>query len=191
MRFHFLILLGLSMAFGMSATHAQSSDHHTLSGYITDAATGETLIGATVWAESLSQGVATNVYGFYTLTLPTGTYEVRVSYLGYTPQRFEADLTATDVKLNLELQPGLALGEAVVTGEKENRIEEQVQMSKMEVPIDQIKALPAIGGEVDLLKSLQLLPGVQSGAKAQPGCTSGVDRRTRTSCFSMVFRCTV
>ena len=114
------------MAIGSSPSHAQTSGRHTLSGYITDAATGETLIGATVWAESLSQGVATNVFGFYTLTLPAGTYEVRVSYLGYTPQRFEADLTATDVKLNLELQSGLELGEAVVTGEKENRIEEQV-----------------------------------------------------------------
>ena len=139
---------------------AQTSERHTLSGYVTDAASGETLIGATVWAEAVSQGVASNVYGFYTLTLPVDVCEVRVSYLGYTPQRFEVDLSAKDLKLNLELQPGLALKEAVVTGEKENRIEEQVQMSKMEIPIEQIKALPAIGGEVDLLKSLQLLPGV-------------------------------
>ena len=113
--------------------------------------------------------MASNVYGFYTLTLPADVYEVRVSYLGYTPQRFEIDLSAKDFKLNLELQPGLALKEAVVTGEKENRIEEQVQMSKMEIPIDQIKALPAIGGEVDLLKSLQLLPGVQSGGEGTSG----------------------
>ena len=148
---------------------AQTSERHTLSGYVTDAASGETLIGATVWAESVSQGVASNVYGFYTLTLPADVYEVRVSYLGYTPQRFEVDLSAKDLKLNLELQPGLALKEAVVTGEKENRIEEQVQMSKMEIPIDQIKALPAIGGEVDLLKSLQLLPGVQSGGEGTSG----------------------
>ena len=119
---------------------AQTSERHTLSGYVTDAASGETLIGATVWAEAVSQGVASNVYGFYTLTLPVDVYEVRVSYLGYTPQRFEVDLSAKDLKLNLELQPGLALKEAVVTGEKENRIEEQVQMSKMEIPIEQIKA---------------------------------------------------
>ena len=85
MRLHFLFLLGLSTALGSFATHAQTPDRHTLSGYITDAATGETLIGATVWAESLSQGVATNVYGFYTLTLPAGTYDVRVSYLGLHP----------------------------------------------------------------------------------------------------------
>ena len=109
------------------------------------------------------------MYGFYTLTIPEGTYAISVSYLGYAPQRFSVDLTEMDVKLNLELQPGLALGEAVVTGDKENRIEEQVQMSKMEIPIDQIKSLPAIGGEVDLLKSLQLLPGVQSGGEGTSG----------------------
>ena len=167
MRLHFLFLLGLSTALGSFATHAQT--RHTLSGYIADEATGETLIGATVWAESVSQGVASNVYGFYTLTLPAGVYDVRVSFLGYAPQRFEVDLTQSDVKLNPGLVSGLTLEAAVVSGERENRIEEQVQMSKMEIPIDQIKSLPAIGGEVDLLKSLQLLPGVQSGGEGTSG----------------------
>ena len=60
---------------------AQTSGRHTLSGYVTDAASGETLIGATVWAESVSQGVASNVYGFYTLTLPADVYEVRASVI--------------------------------------------------------------------------------------------------------------
>ena len=162
---------GLTLLVGwcLTATSLEAQTNHTVSGYVTDAATGETLIGATVWAEALSQGVASNVYGFYTLTLPAGTYAVSVSYLGYAPQRFSVDLSQVDIKLNLELQPGLALGEAVVTGERENRIEEQVQMSKMEIPIDQIKSLPAIGGEVDLLKSLQLLPGVQSGGEGTSG----------------------
>ena len=149
----------------VGGTWAQSN--HTLSGYITDAATGETLIGATVWSESAGQGVASNVYGFYTLTLPAGTYDVRVNYIGYAPQRFEVDLSANDIKFNVELMAGLELGEAVVTGEQQNRIEEQVQMSRMEIPIDQIKALPAIGGEVDLLKTLQLLPGVHRGGRHQ------------------------
>ena len=153
--------------FLMGSVWAQTS--HTLSGYITDAATGETLIGATVWSESVGQGVASNLYGFYTLTLPAGTYDVRVNYIGYAPQRFEVDLTSDDVKFNVELAAGLELGEAVVTGEQQNRIEEQVQMSRMEIPIDQIKALPAIGGEVDLLKTLQLLPGVQSGGEGTSG----------------------
>ena len=101
--------------------------------------------------------------------MPAGTYDVRVNYIGYAPQRFEVDLSSDDVKFNVELTAGLELGEAVVTGEQQNRIEEQVQMSRMEIPIDQIKALPAIGGEVDLLKTLQLLPGVQSGGEGTSG----------------------
>ena len=159
----------LTLTLGCSALIANAQSDHTVSGYITDAASGETLIGATIWVEAISEGVASNVYGFYTLTLPSAAYEVRVSYLGYTPQRFEVDLASNDLKFNIELQPGLALKEAVVTGERENRIEEQVQMSRMEIPIDQIKSLPAIGGEVDLLKSLQLLPGVQSGGEGTSG----------------------
>ena len=180
----------LTLVLGWSALLAQAQSRHTVSGYITDASSGETLIGATVWVESMSEGVASNVYGFYTLTLPAAAYDVRVSYLGYTPQRFEVDLTSNDLKFNIELQPGLALDEAVVTGERENRIEEQVQMSRMEIPIDQIKSLPAIGGEVDLLKSLQLLPGVQSGGRAQAAFTCAVDLQTKTSCSSTAFRCT-
>ena len=135
--------------------------------------------------------MASNVYGFYTLTLPSGMYAVSVSYLGYATQRFSVDLTETDVKLNVELQPGLALGEAVVTGERENRIEEQVQMSKMEIPIDQIKALPAIGGEVDLLKSLfSFCPESRVGEKAQAASTSAAAPLTKTSCSSTVCRST-
>ena len=75
----------LTLVLGWSALLAQAQSRHTVSGYITDASSGETLIGATVWVESMSEGVASNVYGFYTLTLPAASYEVRVSYLGYTP----------------------------------------------------------------------------------------------------------
>ena len=100
MRLVFLMFMGWIL--GWAQVHAQN---RTLSGYISDAATGETLIGATVWAEAVSQGVASNVYGFYTLTIPEGTYAISVSYLGYAPQRFSVDLTEMDVKLNLELQP--------------------------------------------------------------------------------------
>ena len=83
MRLVFLMFMGWIL--GWAQAHAQN---RTLSGYISDAATGETLIGATVWAEAISQGVASNVYGFYTLTIPEGTYAISVSYLGYAPQRF-------------------------------------------------------------------------------------------------------
>ena len=169
MRSTFLCFSILWLSSASLSFWGQSVPQFTLSGYITDAATGETLIGATVWSEDASVGVVSNLYGFYTLTLPAKTYNLQVAYIGYERQRLEVDLSGENVKFNLAMVPGTKLGEAVVTGENESRIEEQVQMSKMEIPIDQIKSLPAIGGEVDLLKSLQLLPGVQSGGEGTSG----------------------
>ena len=125
--------LTLLMGWCLTATSLEAQTNHTVSGYVTDAATGETLIGATVWAEALSQGVASNVYGFYTLTLPAGTYAVSVSYLGYAPQRFSVDLSQVDVKLNLELQPGLALGEAVVAEEMNPQMVATPKKSQMTI----------------------------------------------------------
>ena len=152
------------------SSHAQSTQvkNHTISGHIADASNGEQLLGATVWCGELSSGAGTNAYGFYSLTLPEGKHYVLVSYIGYTPQRFEITLEK-NLKINFELIAGVSISEAVVTGEAFSRIEDQVQMSKMEIPIDQIKRLPAIGGEVDILKSLQLLPGVQSGGEGTSG----------------------
>lgn len=140
----------------------------TLSGHVQDAVSGEQLLGATVWCEDTEEGVAANIYGFYSLTLPEGKHNIIVTYIGYTPQRFEIDLS-TNIKMDLNLIAGTKLKEAVVSAESLNKIEEQVQMSKMEIPIDQVKRLPAIGGEVDLLKVLQLLPGVQSGGEGTSG----------------------
>ena len=145
-----------------------STFSQTLSGHVQDAASGEQLIGATVWCEDTKQGVAANTYGFYSLTLPEGKHDIIVTYIGYTPQRFEIDLSS-NIKMDINLIAGTKLKEAIVSAESLNKIEEQVQMSKMEIPIDQVKRLPAIGGEVDLLKVLQLLPGVQSGGEGTSG----------------------
>ena len=146
----------------------ESTFSQTLSGHVQDAASGEQLIGATVWCEDTKQGVAANTYGFYSLTLPEGKHDIIVTYIGYTPQRFEIDLSS-NIKMDINLIAGTKLKEAIVSAESLNKIEEQVQMSKMEIPIDQVKRLPAIGGEVDLLKVLQLLPGVQSGGEGTSG----------------------
>ena len=161
--FDVLVLSFLALA----AVEAQAQTHQ-LSGYVQDAASGEMLLGATLWCESVQAGTGTNAYGFYSIALPTGTHELTVSYIGYTPQTYEVQLSG-DLKLDFELNAGIAIDEAVVTGETFNRIEDQVQMSKMEIPMDQVRRLPAIGGEVDLLKSLQLMPGVQSGGEGTSG----------------------
>lgn len=159
-------LIFLFLSFQLLFT--ESTFSQTLSGHVQDAASGEQLIGATVWCEDTKQGVAANIYGFYSLTLPEGKHDIIVTYIGYTPQRFEIDLNS-NIKMDINLIAGTKLKEAIVSAESLNKIEEQVQMSKMEIPIDQVKRLPAIGGEVDLLKVLQLLPGVQSGGEGTSG----------------------
>lgn len=161
MRFLFTLL-------GILSIGAAQAQTHTLSGHIQDSSSGEQLIGATIYCEETRAGVAANVYGFYSLTLPEGKHTIVVTYIGYSTERYEVELTK-DVKLDFNLVAGTNLDEAVVTGEAFNKIEDQVQMSKMEVPIEQVKRLPAIGGEVDLLKVLQLLPGVQSGGEGTSG----------------------
>ena len=159
-----ILTIGLAL-FLSSNIQAQN---HTVSGHIQDSSSGEQLIGASVYCEDLKTGVAANVYGFYSLTLPSGKHNILVSFIGYTAQRFEVDWDS-NIKLDINLVAGTLLSEAVVTGEAFNKIEDQVQMSKMAIPIDQIKRLPAIGGEVDLLKVLQLLPGIQSGGEGSTG----------------------
>lgn len=138
----------------------------TVSGTIQDAASGESLIGATVWCQDLDQGTATNAFGFYTLTLPEGPHTLWVSFIGYQPQLLEV---VRSERVNVDLVSGVAIGEAVVEAASARKLEEQVQMSRIDVPIDQIRAMPAIGGEVDLLKALQFLPGVQSGGEGTTG----------------------
>lgn len=140
----------------------------TLSGYVMDAVSGEQLLGATVWHPSSSSGTSANLYGHYSISLPAGEQEVLFSYLGYTPQKLRVRMEG-DLKLDVELVAGLQLGTAVVESDATERIEEQVQMSRIDVPVAQVKRLPAIAGEVDLLKTLQLLPGIQSGNEGSSG----------------------
>ena len=144
--------------------HAQNVQ---LSGYIQDAASGEMLPGATLWCAAESIGAGTNAFGFYSLGLPPGKQVLTVSYIGYAPESVEVDL-GEDTRLDFSLRAGVTIAEAVVLGDGE-RIEDEVQMSKVEIPMDQIRKLPAIGGEVDLLKALQLMPGVQSGGEGTSG----------------------
>lgn len=153
------------LVIGSGAAAAQS-DGFTVSGVLRDAASGETLLGATVWCEDLATGASTNNFGFYSLTLPHGVHALTFSFTGYQPQQIEV---AASARLDVALKAGLVLAEAVVAASAARKLEEQVQMSRIEVPMDQIRALPAIGGEVDLLKALQWLPGVQSGGEGTTG----------------------
>lgn len=140
----------------------------TISGYVEDAQSGEKLIAANVFDQRSGQGVVTNTYGFFSLTLASDSVELTASYIGYQSQTFPLDLKA-DQNLTFQLDPSVSLEVVEVTAGQSERIEESSQMSRIEVPVEQIKRIPALLGEVDVLKTLQLLPGVQSGGEGQTG----------------------
>ncbi len=149
-----------------SASFAQNS---TLSGYLKDAKTGEVLISANIYVEELKKGVASNLYGFYSLTMPNGEYTLRISYLGYQ-ELTQKVILKDDTKLNLELVPtGVVMKEFKVEADKASDNTESTQMGKIDMEVSQIKTLPAFMGEVDVLKTIQLLPGVQSSGEGNAG----------------------
>jgi len=145
-----------------------SAQKYTISGYISDQETGEQLIAANVLEQKSAAGAITNTYGFFSLTLPRDSVILSFSYIGYEAQTI-ALLLNEDKIINIKLSPALSLATVEIVGEKYQKIEETSQMSRIEVPIEQIKKLPALLGEVDVLKTLQLLPGVQSGGEGQSG----------------------
>lgn len=141
---------------------------YTISGYITDSENGEKLIGANVYNAKTLQGTVTNNYGFYSLTLEAGELELTVSFVGYAAYTEHIDLNKS-IKINVELKPSLELEEVVVEGEKSGLKIQSSQMSVVQIPIKTIAKLPSFMGEPDLIKSIQLLPGVQSGTEGMSG----------------------
>lgn len=147
-----------------------SQENFTLSGYVTDAENGETLIGAAVFNQAdMGQGTVTNLYGFYSLTLPKGNYTIASSYLGYQTLLSEVTLDE-DLNFDIPLPPeGLQLDEVVITSERKDENVADTRMGTVELEMAKIKTLPAFMGEVDLLKTLQLLPGVLSAGEGNSG----------------------
>ena len=141
----------------------------TISGNITDSATGEDLIGATVYAEELRMGTTANAYGFYTLTLPEGRYSIAVSFIGYERYAQTIDLT-DDIRLNIKLAPNASeLSEVIVTSEKRNANVSRAEMSAERIPVQMLRRIPALMGEIDVIKAIQLLPGVQASSEGSSG----------------------
>lgn len=145
------------------------AQRYTVNGYVTDLESGERLIGATVYDTISHKGVVTNTSGFYTLTLPSSNVAIQASYVGYQPTSICSFHLAADTLINLSIRSNTHLEAVTVVGNQSVSSPESVQMSAIEVPIDQLKNVPAIGGEVDVLKVIQLLPGVQSGSEGSAG----------------------
>lgn len=140
----------------------------TITGYITDQKSGEKLIGANVYNANNFVGTVTNSYGFFSLTLNQGPVKLTVSYVGYSTYQEQLNLT-NDQNLNIELKPTIEIDEVVVEGKGAAGGVRSSQMSVVEIPIRTIKNLPVLLGEADIIKTIQLLPGVQSGTEGMSG----------------------
>jgi outer membrane cobalamin receptor len=141
---------------------------YTISGYVKDSLSSEALIGANIHNRLNLSGASANSYGFYSLTLPAGNVELMYSYVGYNTALQQFHLQK-DTVINVYLGSSTYLQEVTVTTGKANRIQDITQMSAVTVPVAQIKALPALLGETDVMKVLQLMPGVQSGGEGTGG----------------------
>lgn len=150
--FFFLIL------FVSGIVHAQ--DKRSLSGFVRDAETGEELIGVTIYISDLKAGVVTNVYGFYSITLPQGLHDVRYSYIGYESKTFSLDLSQ-DITKDVELATSSeTMQEVVIKGQAQDANVTNLEMSTERVDIGQLKKMPSLFGEPDLIKAIQMMPGV-------------------------------
>jgi TonB-dependent Receptor Plug Domain/CarboxypepD_reg-like domain/TonB dependent receptor len=146
--------------------YAQNS---VISGYVSDIRNGEKIIGVNIYIPALDIGTVTNNFGFYSLTVPSAeNVEISYSYIGYKTVTQILNLTK-DLKLNIDIDPTIELEVIEITAEKSKKIERETQMSVAEIPIQQIIKVPALLGEVDVLRVLQLLPGVKSGGEGQSG----------------------
>ncbi len=161
------LFIALTFCHGL---YAQTT--RTISGYVREKGSRELLIGVNVSVPNSSIGTSANTFGFYSLTLPTAdSLTVSFSFVGYGTEIRKVAF-AKNQTLNIDLDPiGRQLGEVVVVGKsyENERVSETAQMSQVEIPIAQIKKIPALFGEKDVLKVLQLMPGVQKGSEGQTG----------------------
>lgn len=159
---HLIIIIGLVLmplvAVGQS---------FTISGTISDNSTGETLIGATVVDVRSGKGAVTNPYGRYSLTMKRDSVELKVQYVGYEVQYFKLYLNGNK-QLNVKLKPAVQLQEVTISAERVGDIRSS-QMSATEMTMEKIKSVPVLFGEADIIKALQLMPGVQSGSEGNSG----------------------
>lgn len=145
-------------------------DSYTINGKITDKDNGETLFGASVFLKNTNIGVVTNEYGFYSITAPKGNYVLVISYMGYLDINQEIQLDK-DQKLDFEVEEYTTrLDEIVVTAEESERISlKKPEMSIAKLNIKTVKQMPVVLGEVDIIKSIQLLPGVTNNGEGSSG----------------------
>ncbi|MDX1940836.1 MAG: TonB-dependent receptor, partial [Saprospiraceae bacterium] len=164
-----LLKLHLVLFLLLIALYGFAQEKVTLSGHIRDAGNGEELIGAAIFVQELGTGTSTNAYGFYSLSINPGTYRVVASYLGFQSKTLEINLNANK-NLEIELDAeGLVIEEVVVTAKEADRNVKDIEMSVENLSAAQIKKIPQVLGEADLIRSIQLLPGVSTVGEGATG----------------------
>ncbi|CAM4256756.1 carboxypeptidase-like regulatory domain-containing protein [Zobellia nedashkovskayae] len=144
----------------------QAKKKYTISGYITESGSGENLLGVSVYVPELKLGTTTNDYGFFSLTLPQGNHEVVISYIGYGNEKRQLNLLEDKI-LSIALKPSTQnLEEVVVTADERIKESKVTQMSKVQINPADIQDIPALLGEKDVMKTLQLMPVIQGGKEA-------------------------
>ena len=169
--YSFLRFISLSILLTVAVTcaMAQSSPKFTISGYVRDTTNGENLYGATIAVVELNKGTNTNSYGFFSLDLPVATYNLKVSYIGYETKTITVYLSK---QTNLNIELGIASyqsKEVTVTSERRDANVTSTSVGRQELSIETVKSIPAFMGEVDVLKTLQLLPGVMAAGDGNTG----------------------
>lgn len=162
------LLLLVAITISLLGLKAQAQTRFTISGYVYEKGSRETMPGVNIYIPETTLGTASNSYGFYSLTLPAGEYEVVFSFVGYQPRSFSINLNQ-NIPLNVDLDPSIEIEGVEVRAEMPKQSSRSSQMSVMEIPIRQIKSIPALLGEKDALKVVQLMPGVQKGSEGTSG----------------------
>lgn len=167
--FLFPLTLFLSLSCAISRAYIDSDLRYIVSGYIKDKETGEELIGATVTVKDYQQGTVTNLYGFYSISLNPGNYILVYSYIGYEKEEVSINLDR-NVSINIELTEQVReLDEVTISAEGRKAHLERAEMSVTKLPIKSIRRIPALMGEIDVIKAIQLLPGVQASSEGASG----------------------
>ena len=148
---------------------AQEEQKFTLSGHVKDFSSGEELIAATVFVKELETGNTTNVYGFYSLTIPKGTYQIVFSYLGFEDKTIAVTLDQ-NIRQDIDLvEAGELISEITIVAEEKDKNVQSTEMSRVTVDVETVKQIPALFGEVDIIKAIQLLPGVKTVGEGTSG----------------------
>ena len=145
------------------------ANRFSLNGYVRDSLSGESIIGATISVNGQSKGVTSNQYGFYSITLDSGAYTISVSHISYVAKSIAVNLSSNQ-SYNFDIvSKTFANSEVIVYSKRRDANVKNAQMGKVDLTMTQIKSIPAFMGEVDLLKAIQLLPGIRNAGEGNAG----------------------